>query len=171
MRNTKTRNLALTGVFAALVTALTMIHLPLPSESGYVHLGDGVIYLAASILPAPYGIFAAAIGGALADVLSGFANWAPFTFVIKAVNTVPFILCFKYSKNKNKIIFSLSVTAAVISGILTVALYFLASWVLYGSFASAVAEIPGSLVQAIGSGIVYYLMGLAIDSSKIKIGR
>ena len=45
MKNQKTKNIALTAIFAALVAALTMVHLPLPSEAGYVHFGDSMIYL------------------------------------------------------------------------------------------------------------------------------
>ena len=95
MNRKKTQNIALAAVFAAAVTALTMVHLPLPSEAGYVHIGDSMIYLAASFLPAPYALVAAAIGGALADMAFGYFNWMPFTFVIKALNVVPFALYYK----------------------------------------------------------------------------
>lgn len=163
----KTKTIAVTGIFSALTVLLTLIHMPLPGGTGYIHFGDGIIYLASCILPAPYSVFAAAIGGALADLLSGFGVWAPFTFVIKALNTVPFIIAYKYMK-KDRIISKPTVTAAVISSILTVGLYCVASGVLYGNFAAAAAEIPGSIIQATGSFVIFFLVGMAPGFSNIK---
>lgn len=173
MKKNKTRNIALTGIFAAAITALTMVHLPLPSEAGYVHFGDSMIYLAASFLPGPYAVAAAAIGGALADITFGYFNWAPFTFVIKAANALPFVLYFKFLGKNEKIISFATVGLTVVSGILTVVLYFFASWVVYGNAATAMLDVPGSVVQAIGSAVIYCLVGVALDASKInnKINR
>ena len=167
--NKNTKYIALTALFAALVCALTTVHLPLPSEAGYVHFGDGMIYLAANFLPAPFAMAAAAIGGALADVIFGYFNWAPFTFVIKAVNAVPFILCFKYmKKNKEKIVSWQTILMCVASGLVTLVLYFFASWVVYGSAATALLDVPGSIVQALGSAVIYILVGAALDATSIK---
>jgi uracil permease len=80
MRRQKTLNIVLAAAFAAAITALTMVHLPLPSEAGYVHVGDSMIYLAASFLPAPYAIIAAAIGAILISFLSPFVAF---------VNSIP----------------------------------------------------------------------------------
>lgn len=162
----KTKTIAVTGVFSALTVLLTLIHVPLPGGTGYIHIGDSMIYLASSVLPAPYSIFSAAIGGALADLISGFGMWAPFTFVIKAINTLPFVIVYKYMK-KDRIISKPTVIAAVISSILTVGLYFVASRVLYGNFAAAIAEIPGSIIQAAGSLVIYLVTGSAFNIKKV----
>jgi uncharacterized repeat protein (TIGR04002 family) len=172
MKTNKTKNIAAAGIFAAAIMAMTMIHLPIPSEAGYVHLGDGLIYLAASFLPGPYAVAAAAIGGALADLISGYFHWVPFTFVIKALNTVPFIIYFKYAKkNPDKALTPYTVILSAISGIITVLLYFLSTWIIYGNIAPAVAELPGSAVQAIGSSVFYGFVGAALNKSKIKFNR
>lgn len=58
------------AMFAALTCVLTMfIKIPIMGGQGYIHPGDMVIYLAASILPLPFAAAGAAIGGALADIL------------------------------------------------------------------------------------------------------
>ncbi len=169
MRKKNTQNLALSSIFIAAITALTMVHLPLPSEAGYVHIGDSMIYLAVSFLPGPYAIISAAIGGALADMVFGFFNWMPFTFVIKAANAIPFVLCFNYlKKNSEKIITIPSIMMSIVSGIITIVLYFFASWVVYGNPATAWLDVPGSVVQAVGSSVIYCLAGAALDASKIK---
>ncbi len=162
----KTRSIALTGVFAALITALTMVHFSVRGN-GYIHFGDGMIYLATSFLPGPYALAAAAIGGALADLFSGYAIWAPFTFVIKAMNALPFALYFRNLKNQEKIISFKTLALSAMSGVITVALYFLSTWILYG-FEFALIDVPGSAVQAVGSTVIYCLAGLALDAAKVK---
>ena len=57
-------NLTLSGIFAALITIFTAYigHIPIGINGGYIHFGDGLIYLAATILPMPYAMLAGAIG-------------------------------------------------------------------------------------------------------------
>ena len=71
IQSTKIRNIAITGVFAALITVMTayVCHIPVGTNGGYVHFGDALIYLAAVLLPRPYALAAAAIGGGMADLL------------------------------------------------------------------------------------------------------
>lgn len=90
--------IAITAMCAALVTVTTAF-IKIPSMFGYSHAGDSMIYLAASILPGPYGIIASSIGGALADLISGYPQWAIPTAIIKAFNAVPFVLCRMAMKN------------------------------------------------------------------------
>ena len=91
MQNSKVRYLSITAVFAALITIMTayVFHIPVPIAGGYMHFGDSLIYLAAAVLPTPYAMLAAAIGGGLADLLTA-PMWALPTMVIKALITLPF---------------------------------------------------------------------------------
>ena len=57
--------IAITAMCAALITVTTAF-IKIPSPLGYSHAVDSMIYLAASILPGPFGIIASSIGGALA---------------------------------------------------------------------------------------------------------
>ena len=54
-KRSKIYNLTLSGVFAALITIFTAYigHVPVGVNGGYIHFGDGLIYLAATILPIP----------------------------------------------------------------------------------------------------------------------
>jgi Predicted membrane protein len=56
----------------------------IPLGFGYVHLGDGIIFAASSIL-GPIASFSAAVGSSLADLASGFNIYAPVTFFIKGI--------------------------------------------------------------------------------------
>ena len=61
----------LASVFATIITVLTF-YIKIPSHNGYIHLGDSVIYLAAALLPAPFAMVCAGLGGMLADALGGY---------------------------------------------------------------------------------------------------
>ena len=61
--------------------ALATAWLKFPVLFGYVHLGDGLIFVAAMIL-GPYSALPAAIGSAMADLFTGYTIYATVTFLI-----------------------------------------------------------------------------------------
>ena len=81
----RTRAVAFGAATAALTLAATVYaRVPGPGAGQYFNLGEAVIYTAA-LLAGPWVAASGALGAALADVLLGGAAWAPWTFVIKAV--------------------------------------------------------------------------------------
>lgn len=65
MSRISTRRLVYQSLIAALIALCTaFIKLPVSITNGYIHLGDGAIFLAAALL-GPAGCAAAAIGSAL----------------------------------------------------------------------------------------------------------
>ena len=89
-----TKIIALSGIMAAIIFVATYF-LKIPMPSGYIHLGDGFILLAATALGWP-AVVSAAIGSMLADLLAGWAVYALPTFIIKgAVAAVAVIACKK----------------------------------------------------------------------------
>ena len=116
-------NLVIAAVFAALIAVFTAyVSIKTGINDGYLHFGDSVIYLAACILPTPYAVAAAALGGALADILGGAAIWAPFTAVIKALNVLPFALVYvcKRTASPQKILNKTTAFMPIVSGLITV---------------------------------------------------
>ena len=93
--------IALTAMFAALVTVFTAF-IKIPSPFGYAHAGDSMIYLAASVLSRTLRALASSIGASLADLLSGYAQWCLPTFIIKAFNALPFVICSMILKKRGK---------------------------------------------------------------------
>ncbi len=154
----------LAAMFAALTAGLTMFpKIPIPG-GGYVHLGDAMIYLASSFLPLPYAMAAAGIGGGLADILSGFASYAPFTVVVKVLLTIAFT-----SKNKNVILgFKRNFLAPLAGLIITPGIYFLADALLAKSFAAAAPGIIWNVAQAAASLALYYVIAIAFDTAGLK---
>ena len=86
--DTHTKRRALAGQLAGVTLLLTLISLPLPSGYGYVNLGDAGVYLCAFLLPGGFGALAAGLGAALADLILGWATYAPATFLIKGLTAL-----------------------------------------------------------------------------------
>ena len=168
MKNNKVFKICLTGLFAAIIAVFTaFVKIPTGINSGYLHFGDSVVYLSGCIL-GPFGLISSAIGGALADVLAGAAVWALPTAIIKALNCVPFIVAMKMYRNKkgeSRNVNVYTLVATVISAVITIGGYYIAEGLMY-SFPSALASVPFSIVQAIGSAIIFALMGKALDGTK-----
>lgn len=81
----KTRKFVLTGLMTSLVFVLTFIFpIPVPFTSGYIHLGDSMIYISVIILGPFFGAFASGVGSMLADLLAGYAQYAIPTLIIKS---------------------------------------------------------------------------------------
>lgn len=96
MKKLSVQKLTLCGVMAALVFVMTYFpKIPVPVTGGYVHLGDGAIFLSVLLL-GPLGIPAAAVGSMLSDLIGGYMVYVLPTFLIKGlVALVAWKLCRK----------------------------------------------------------------------------
>ena len=153
--------MCMSGVFAALVFAVTA-YLHIPTYNGYVHCGDGFIFIAACILPMPYSIAVGVVGAMLADLLTGFAIWAPGSMVIKG------LIALIFSCKARKILTARNLIMLLPAALISVAGYYFYEVLITGSFVASLAGIPGSLVQAAASSIVFVVLGIAMDKYNIK---
>ena len=161
--------IAITAMCAALITVTTAF-IKIPSPLGYSHAGDSMIYLAASILPGPFGIIASSIGGALADLISGYPHWAIPTAIIKALNAVPFVLCRMAMKKRGKdekIISPSSLLMLIPTTIVTIGGYFIANGLMY-DFGAAIAELPTCWLQPGVGALIYIVVGIGLEIDFIK---
>ena len=159
--NNKLRKTIISGVFTAMIFVLTMF-VKFPVASGYVHFGDALVYICASLL-GPWGIVAGAIGEGLADVAGGFAAYFPATVVVKALIALPFAL---FNTKNEKILSMKSGLFTLLSGAVTVLGYFIADLLIDKAY--AVVDIPGNVIQALGSAIIFVVIAAAFDKAKIK---
>ena len=83
-----TKRLAMAGQLCGATLLLTLLSIPLPSGYGYVNLGDAGVYLSALLLPGGLGVLAAGVGAALADLILGWAVYAPATLLIKGLTAL-----------------------------------------------------------------------------------
>ena len=161
--NQKLRYIVLSGLFAAIIFVITFFfHIP-TAHGGYVHVGDAVIYLAASLLPVQYAAPCAAIGGALSDALSpGGTIWIIPTLIIKSLLTLFF------TSKPDKILCRRNIAAIFIAGAVGVICYDLVSVFLYHNIAALILQLPLDLLQPAASGMLYAALGAAFDKMNIK---
>jgi len=147
----KTKDMVETALLTALVfvaTAFINIRLPIAASGGLVHLGTAMLVIASVVFGKEKGAIAGAVGMAIFDLSSGWALWAPFTFVIRGV--MGYLLgAISYSNNKNGDNNIINIFAVIISGIWMIGGYYLTEVILYGNWFSPVASIPGDITQIV----------------------
>lgn len=155
-------------VTAALMMSLIIIgtivlRIPVPMTQGYVHLGDTMIYLAVMVLGKKYGAAAAGLGSAMADVIGGFAMWAPWSLVIKFLMAYITGMIIERSGQNRKLL----VPAMTAGGFVMCAGYLVAERILYGSWILALTGFPWN----IGQFAVGILLSLLINASLRHFSR
>lgn len=146
-----TRDLVETALLIALVfiaTRFINIRLPIASSGGLVHLGNTMLFIAAIVFGKKKGAIAGAFGMALFDLLSEWAIWAPFTFVVRGImGYIIGRIAWSNGKNGNNI--TTNIIAIVLSGIWMIFGYYITEIILYGNHIKAMASIPGNITQII----------------------
>ena len=140
------KEVATGGLFAACVTAATLLSIPLPGFRLYFTMGEGFIYTIALLKGPFYGAAAGGIGASLADLILGYPLWAPFTLVIKGVEG------FLVGVLRKKRLVALAAGMCVmIAGYTTLA------GILYGWKAAPVEFMTDVLQTGIGAGVALLL--------------
>lgn len=163
-QTSKIKHVTIAGLMAAMITIMTayICHIPIGANGGYIHFGDSLIYLAAAILPTPYALAAAAIGGGLADLMTA-PMWTPATIIIKMLITVSF------TSKSARIIIARNVIATIIAYLISGLGYFIAEYIIFGNMSAAfLASMSGSLIQSGGSAVFFIIFGIALDKAHIK---
>lgn len=161
MSNQKTKYLCLAAVMAAIIFVFTQFF-HIPSHTGYTHIGDAFVYLAGALLPWPYAMCAGAVGAALADVLGGYAMWAPGSIVIKALTA----LCF--TSRKEQILCRRNRFALIGAFVLCAGGYYGYEVLLTGNTVAPLAGIPGYVIQVLASAAVFVILGAVLDKMHFK---
>jgi uncharacterized membrane protein len=147
----KTKDMVETALLTALIfvaTSFINIKLPIAANGGLVHLGTAMMVIAAVVFGKEKGAIAAAIGMGIFDLSSGWALWAPFTFVIRGI--MGYILGgIAYSNNKKGESVIVNTIAVILSGAWMIAGYYLTEVILYGNWIAPIASIPGDITQII----------------------
>ncbi|HPC46622.1 MAG TPA: ECF transporter S component [Deltaproteobacteria bacterium] len=152
------RQLALVSLFMALVAVATMlVRVPIPQTSGYMNLGDSVVLLCGVFFGPGFGFMAGGIGSALADILGGYPQWAPWTLAIKGTEAMLVGLAVRLLKLDPSRTTPLMVLCFVVCTAWMVCGYYVTEVFMYDQKA-ALAELPANLVQAGGSVVLASLL-------------
>lgn len=171
MKDKKLVLVVVSALFAALSAVLVgFVHIP-NGIGGYTHVGDAIVYLAASFLPLPYAAASSAIGFALADLIAGYPHYMLPSAIIRVLIVLMFSSKAKKLLTKRNIIalfLSLIITVGVYAVTKLILKYFIESNTWEASVASMVASIPGNIMQVVLSSVVFILVSLALDKINFK---
>lgn len=134
--------------FAALVCVCTLLYIPLPI--GYFNLGDIALLVSVWFAGPVWGTVAAALGSALADIISGYVVYAPATLVIKALMALcAYFVAFGLKKMARNFVLDavVQVIAAVCAELVMVGGYLFYEAIILGLGAGAFVSIAGNALQ------------------------
>lgn len=141
------REMVMTSLLIALVfisTAFINIRLPISVNGGLIHLGNTMLFAAAILFGKKKGAIAGAFGMGLFDIFTGWALWAPFTFIIRGV--MGYMVGSIAHKKQS---FWWNVLAMFIGGIWMIAGYYVSEVILYGNWITPLTSIPGDITQVV----------------------
>ena len=165
--NKKLVKIVVSAMFAALTCVATMvIRIPTFGTNGYVNIGDSVVLLCAWLIGGVYGALAAGIGSGLADLLAGYAQYVPGTFIIKfAMAYVAYLIFTSFVKKEKLKIFGFTISA-IVAEIIMVFGYFAFESTLLGYGLAAAGSIGSNAVQ----GVICLVLGLVAVTALDKAG-
>jgi len=135
--------IALVGVMIALTIVFTLlVRVPTPAR-GYVNLSDVAITFAALAFGPWVGAIAGGVGTALADILGGFAPFAPLSLVAHGLEGLVIGLL---GSRMRKVAGMIVAWAA--GGLIMVATYLVGEGLFYTGWPPALAEAPLNAFQA-----------------------
>lgn len=158
--------IALMAVLTAVVVVFTLVvRVPTPIK-GYISLCDVVIVFSAYLFGPWVAAIAGGLGTGIADVIGGYAQWAPLSFVIHGLQGLLIALIARAglpSGVPGDAKLGRLLVAGVIGALVMTGGYYVAGGFLYG-FEAALVEIPLNLMQS-GVGVV---LGIAVSRSVLK---
>lgn len=146
--------ICISAMFAALVFVATfLVKVPLPV--GYVHIGDGIVFLASALLPLPYAMVASAVGVGLADLCAGYAIYIPITVIIRILTV------FFFSRKKPMLSWHNIIALAASIVLCAVGYWAFEAIFVYKSGIAALAGLPFNIAQSALGAIIYIIVSKA----------
>ncbi len=167
-KKTGTKDIAFMGLFIAIVyVATAFILIPGPTEGGLIHMGNVAHFTIAMVFGRKKGAISGAFGMALFDLLSPWAAWAPYTFVIRfaigyAIGAIAHMNGKKGASLLQNIISLIPATIIMIGG------YYIAEGIMYGNWISPAASIPGNATQCVIGAISIIIAPILIKTFKAR---
>ena len=137
-------------VLSAIVTVFTVaVRIPIAPTRGYLNLGDVAIFFIAFVFGPVSAFIAGGLGTAIADLLSGYGQWAPVSFLAHGfqgflIGVVYNVFAKKEDGGGNIVLITFLCFLA--GAVVMVSGYFIAGVFIVGPGA-ALVEIPGNIIQ------------------------
>lgn len=164
-----TQKIVITALFAALTCAATMaIRIPIVGTGGYVHLGDALVILSGIILGPVWGLLAAGVGSAMADLLGGYFVYVPITFAIKGLAALASGHVSRAVCNKPRLRHAAAVLGGCADIILVSGGYFVCEIPMYGLSAAAASVLPNAFQGTAGLVIALILYPVMLSVPQLR---
>lgn len=159
--------IAIVAVMTAVIAVLTFaVQIPIPATGGYIHFGDVGVYFASFAFGPVVGLVGGGVGCALADILSGYASWAPLTLVAHGLQG---LIAGYFGKGKG---LTHMLIGWGLGSVALIAVYFLGEWFIYGlGYGGALAEVGPNFIQEAVGGLIGIPLVLAVRRAYPPIDR
>lgn len=166
MKENTAKYVTINALSIALVCIATMaIQIPIPL--GYMHLGNTCILLVAVLFGPTTGLLAGGIGSALADLLTGYAQWVIPTLIIKSIMGFA-IGAIAYKKGDKFQMISVRTFLGSVAGVVIMIFgYFAAGAIMNGSIYTGWTQVPGLTLEGVIGMVVFYAIGLVLEKAKV----
>ena len=142
--------LALAAGLAATTTVATMlIQIPIPPTRGYLNFGDILIFTSALLFGRFVGGLAGGIGSAMADVITGYGYFAPYTLIIKGLEG-SLAGAITDGKNTRRDILGWFVGAVA----MVIGYFLVEAYVMGFGIPAALVEVPSNITQVLSGAII-----------------
>jgi len=154
-------------VLSAIVAVFTLIiRIPVAPTRGYINFGDVAIFFVAFIFGPVSAFFAGGLGTAIADLVGGYAQWAPISFLVHGLQG--FLVGFVYNiftkENLHVNIFLQGFLCFLVGALVMVSGYFFAGLLMVGP-GTALLEIPGNILQNLAGVIGGMALAAAVQKA------
>ena len=167
MENNKgftSRQIALYGLFIALVYIATRwINIPGPTAGGLFHLGNVMAFTIAIVFGKKAGAISAAVGMALFDLSTGFAVWAPSTFIIRFAMgyIIGYLACDDNIKINKNIKIAISI---IIATIIMIGGYYITEVIILGNWIAPLQSVWSNFIQCVVGAVGAVPISLVLKS-------
>ena len=168
MKSKTAYKISMSAMFTALIFVATyFIAIPMPAV-GYVNLGDAFIILTSILLGPLCGAICGGVGAMLADLMLGYAIYAPATLIVKALMAIGCFFVYKAISKIFKKPFGFAL-ASIVAEIIMILGYFLFEGLVVIGFAGAFANVLFNSIQGGLSIIVSnILLNILLSNKFIK---
>ncbi|MPN13191.1 hypothetical protein SDC9_160511 [bioreactor metagenome] len=105
---------------------------------------------------------------ALFDIFSGWALWAPFTFVVVGIMGYTVGKITEKDEHNTLLWYVLAILAALIIKIVG---YYIAEGIIYGNWIAPVSSIPGNIVQVLVAAVIVLPLAKSLKKQLSAIAR
>jgi uncharacterized membrane protein len=140
--------IATLAVLTAVTTVFTyVVRIPIAPTRGYLNLGDVAIYFTAFTFGPVSALISGGLGTALADLISGYAQWAPISLLVHGLQGLVAALLGGIARRGRSGVFNPYWLLGGAAGLVLMCGGYLLSGSFMVGFGAALVELPGNVLQ------------------------